>query len=350
MPVQEEPMPGEAAVPAARVRRTRAAAAALVLLLVGATAACAPAAKEHVSERRPVLHAVDRSRYGAPDRLFAPDSPWNTPIERDAVVDPDSDRIVAKVLNAPDLLVNLDLISFGQPFFTADASTPRVVLGGRNPIGAIPIDPAWAPNPGADAKMNVIDPTTHSVYELQGYDRAARTVYWAVRHDYRTSLADGYPEDGLAGPTGSGMSQAAGTIRAADLEAGSIDHALSFISSEPVRGFRYPASHSDGTGSGIGIQEGMRVQLDPSIDVDAIKGMSRGERMIARALQRYGAFCTDTGRRNNQAMGFYVERPTPSTQHAYDAAGLTEDWQVLDKLPRGSLRVLGPSATPRPAD
>jgi hypothetical protein len=145
------------------------------------------------------------------------------------------------------------------------------------------------------------------------------------------------------------MSQAAGTIRTADLESGSIDHALSFISSEPVPGYRYPASYSDGTGSGVGIQEGMRVQLDPSVDVDAIAGMTPGERMIAKALQRYGAFCTDTGQKNNQAMGFYVEKPTAATQHVYDTAGLTRDWQVLDKLPRGSLRVLAASATPRPA-
>lgn len=343
-------MTGESAEPAARPRRLRpaAGAAAAVLLVAGLVAGCAPTTERGAPVSRPVERAAVEAGYGTPERLFSADSPWNTPIAEDARVDPRSAGIVAKVLNAPDLLVNLDLISFGQPFFTASASTPRVVLGGRNPVGAIPIDPAWSPNQGADAKMNVIDPTTHSVYELQGYDREAQTVYWVVRRDYRTSLADGYPADGLAGPTGSGMSQAAGTIRAADLASGSIDHALSFISSEPAPGHRYPASHSDGTAGGVGIQEGMRVQLDPSVDVDAIRGMSRGERMIARALQRYGAFCTDTGRKNNQAMGFYVEKPTPATQDAYDQAGLTEDWQVLDKLPRGSLRVLAESATPRP--
>jgi hypothetical protein len=339
--------------PTARARRTRAGAiaAAVVVVLVGTAvlAGFALTRQQSATEQRPVARGVVEPGGGTPARPYSVASPWNTRIAKNAAIDPDSAAIVAKVLNAPDLLVNLDLISFGQPFFTATASTPRVVLGGRNPIGAIPIDPSWVPNGGADAKMNVIDPTTHAIYELQGYDRKARTVYWAVRHDYRTSLADGYPADGLAGPTGSGMSQAAGVIRAADLEAGSIDHALSFISSEPVSGFRYPASHSDGTGRGTGIQEGMRVQLDPSVDVDAIKGMTPGERMIARALQRYGAFCTDTGQRNNQAMGFYVEKPNAATQVVYDDAGLTEDWQVLDKLPRGSLRVLAESATPRPS-
>jgi hypothetical protein len=337
--------------PTARARRIRitAVAAALIVVVLAAGITGRALTRQGVSPSpRTRGEAVAGPGGGTADHLFSSTSPWNTPIAKSATVDADSAQIVARVLNAPELLVNLDLISYGQPFYTATASTPRVVLGGRNPIGSIPIDPAWTPNGGADAKMNVIDPANHSIYELQGYDRTAKTVYWAVRHDYRTSLADGYPADGLAGPTGSGMSQAAGTIRAADLESGTIAHALSFISSEPVGGYRYPASHSDGTATGIGIQEGMRVQLDPSVDVDAITGMTPGERMIARALQRYGAFCTDTGRRNNQAMGFYVEKPSAATQSVYDAAGLTEDWQVLDKLPRGSLRVLAASATPRP--
>jgi hypothetical protein len=197
--------------------------------------------------------------------------------------------------------------------------------------------------------MNIIDPTTHTIYELQGFRKSGNTVQWAVKHDYTTALGDGYPSNGeRRGPTGSGMSQAAGTIRAADLKSGSIKHALSFITSTPVTGFRYPASQTDGRTAGVGVQEGMRIQLDPSVDVNSISGLTSGEKMIMIALQKYGAYCSDNGGGSNQAMGFYVEKPNTSTQSIYTAAGLTKDWQLLSKIPRGKLRVLAASVTPKP--
>jgi hypothetical protein len=288
--------------------------------------------------------------YGTANALFAASSPWNTPVPASAAVDPSSAAISSKVLNNRSLVVNLDLISFGQPFFTATASTPKVTLGGAGGgIGPVPMDPSWVPNNGSDAKMNIIDPTTHTIYELQGYRKAGNVVQWAVKHDYTTALGDGYPANGeRRGPTGSGMSQAAGTIRASDLASGSINHALSFMTSTPVLGFRYPASQTDGSTAGVGIQEGMRVQLDPSVDVDSISGLTSGEKMIMKALQKYGAFCSDNGGGNNQAMGFYIEKPNSSNQATYDAAGLTKDWQLLNKIPRDKLRVLAASVTPKP--
>jgi hypothetical protein len=190
---------------------------------------------------------VSAGTYGTATNLFAADSPWNTQIPANPAVDPQSSAISSKVLNNPSLVVNLDLISYGQPFFTATASTPRVVLGGRgggSALGAVPLDPSWNANAGADSKMNIVDPSTHTVFELQGFNAAAKSVYWAVKHDYTTALGDGYPTNGeRKGPTGSAMSQAAGTIRASDLKAGVIDHALTFLTSKPV-GCGHPGGHA----------------------------------------------------------------------------------------------------------
>ncbi len=286
---------------------------------------------------------------GTVQRLFAAASPWNTPIASNAASDPQSSQIVSNVLDNRSLVMNLNLYAFGIPFYTATASTPRVQLGGNNPIGAVPVDPSWAPNDGGDHKMNVIDPTTRTVYELQGYDPGARTVQWAVKKDYGSSLADGYPENGgQAGPTGSGLTQSGGVVRMSEIASGRIDHALSFITSAPVAGFRYPASHSDGEGGGVGLQEGMRIQLDPTLDVDAVPGITPGEKAIAKALQQYGAYCTDTGRGNNQAMGFYMEKPKSGDADPYGAAGFSQDWAQLPHIPRDRLRVLAADATPRP--
>ena len=286
---------------------------------------------------------------GAVRRLFSADSPWNTPIPTGASTDPASEAIASQVLTNPALVVNVNLYEFAIPFQTATSSTPRVVLNGAAELGPVPLDPSWRPNNGADHKLNILDPATRTVFELQGFDPGNRSVQWAVKKDYGSSLADGYPADGRAGPTGSGLTQAGGVVRLEEIKAGRIDHALSFITSRPVNRFRYPASHSDGSIGGVGLEEGMRIQLDPSLDVDAIPGITPGEAAIAKALQRYGAYATDNGGGNNQAIGIYMEQVKPGEADPYPAAGFKEDWAQLRHIPRDKLRVLAADATPRPS-
>lgn len=254
------------------------------------------------------------------------------------------------MLTDPDLVVNVAIRAYGIPFYTATASTPRIVLRGRGGIGrAIPLDPSWTPNPGADHKLNIIDPAAAKVYELQDYDRTSQSAYWMVVRNIRSGRGDGTASGGRRGPTGSGMSQAGGVIRTAEIRRGRIDHALSFITSDPIAGrWRYPATGSDGGSlAAVGIEEGMRIQLDPSIDLSRIRAMSKGERAIATALQRYGAYCVDRGGGNNQALGFYAEQPTKQSEDPWAAAGLPGDWVQLRNIPRKSLRVLAASVTRR---
>ena len=282
-------------------------------------------------------------------RLFAADSPWNTRVPAGAALDPQSAAISRAVLTKQSLVVNVAIYAYGIPFYTATASTPRVVLGGRGSTGArIPLDPSWAPNDGGDHKMNVLDPATRSVYELQYYDQDGRSAYWMVKRDTATGSGDGTASGGRSGPTGSGMTQAGGVIRIAELKAGRIDHALSFITSAPLAGtYRYPATSTDGTSTApVGMEEGMRVQLDPTLDLGALR-LSKAEYAIARALQQYGAYCVDNGGGNNQAMGFYAESPTRSTGDPYASLGLVGDWAQLKGIPRSAYRVLAASVTRR---
>jgi hypothetical protein len=99
--------------PTAHARRTSIAAIAAVVVVVLVTAVVAGRALTQQGAS-PAPRAVGRSVAkvggGTPDHLFATISPWNTAIAKTAAVDPDSAQIVANVLNAPDLLVNLDLI------------------------------------------------------------------------------------------------------------------------------------------------------------------------------------------------------------------------------------------------
>jgi hypothetical protein len=278
---------------------------------------------------------------------------WNTPIPASAPLDPLSAAIESHVLANPNLVLNADLYSFGLPMFTATASTPRISISGMAiGSGLVPVDPSWAPNTGSDHKINIFDPSSGKVYELWNFDPITRTTGWGVVHNYVTELGDGYapPDQYHQSPTGAGVSQVAGVIRIADIQRGSIDHALAFVTSNPEASvFRYPAYTTDGTYAGTdGLAEGMRVQLDPTLNVDAIPGITPAEKMIAKALQQYGAFCVDSGGGNNQAMGFYTEEPTAGMSDPYPQAGFSGDWSGLPHIPRNRLHVLAASVSPKP--
>jgi hypothetical protein len=100
---------------------------------------------------------------------------------------------------------------------------------------------------------------------------------------------------------------------------------------------RYPASKTDGSSSLSNcIPEGARIQLDPSVNVDAISGITPGERAIAHALQTYGAYADNNG---GAKMGFSFENPVSKTD-PYPATGLAWDYYDMPHIPWNRLRVL----------
>ncbi|MFC7659366.1 hypothetical protein ACFQV8_27455 [Pseudonocardia benzenivorans] len=128
-------------------------------------------------------------------------------------------------------------------------------------------------------------------------------------------------------------------VRAQEIADQDIPHAL-FFSTNIVKPkeVRYPATKTDGSnmdGSSAPIPEGARVQLDPSVDVDAIPGIGKGEAAIAKALQTYGAYVGDNG---GARMAFIAEYAPGST--AYEDAGLSGDFVGLKDIPWDKLRVL----------
>ena len=141
-----------------------------------------------------------------------------------------------------------------------------------------------------------------------------------------------------SGATGAGTPLLAGLVRTSEMERGQIDHALDFITSNTCSSvYRYPAIKTDGrSGTSNCIPEGTRIQLDPSINVDAIPGITPGERIVAHALQTYGAYCRDTGGAK-LAIAFEdpVGKPNP-----YPSLGFPFDYWDMPHIPWNHLRVL----------
>jgi hypothetical protein len=330
----------------------------------GATAAPARSTPRTVtppSVARPVPARPVRSGrdFGAAAAL------WN-PIPAGARVDVNSAAVRAKVAEAGASRVAL-LYEFGNKIYHADASTPRYKLNivnagvtkwGDNDLayGTVPIPDGAVPGTGSDGKLVIVDHSTRKVYDLWQVFRSGSTwnVSWGGVYDLdgdgsSRNPAYGTGQWGVAWPkplsrgTGSGMSTLAGTVKMSEIKAGVIPHALVFatdITCGPGQTgeFRWPATTTDGSRtSGTCIPEGARIQLDPSIDLTTIPGITKAELALGRALQTYGAYATDGGG-SRISIGF--EAPKAGDDNPYPAAGLAWDYWSLDRLPWHSVRML----------
>lgn len=287
-----------------------------------------------------------------PWRPFASTSAWNTPIAANTLTDADSAAIVAALTTDPSKIA-ADLYEYGTPVYEADASTPRVKVTCTMNWGdcflthqLVPIPDNAAAASGSDGHLVVVDRTSGYSYELW-QARKINTTTWSASWGAVLPLdGDGRSTPVTNNAVGAGISRLAGLVRVNEIRNGDIPHALVFSSAKACRGsYRYPATKTDGNSSAANcIPEGARIQLDPSIDVDSIAGITPGERTIAKALQTYGAYVGDTGGAN---MAFPFEVPTSEDgTNPYPAAGLAWDYHNMAHIPWNRIRVLGSGTGP----
>ncbi|MGE5691947.1 MAG: hypothetical protein ACM33B_15455 [Pseudomonadota bacterium] len=248
-------------------------------------------------------------------RWFSDASPLNTPIPTGAEADPASRAMVAGMEYAvAQNGFSISVKRWSVPVYYADRTTPRqtVALDAPWTIPAhslvdVPFPADARPDPAGDQHMAVIDRDTGCYYEY--YKLFQRTDgAWQARWANRGALGSTGVYPSAFSTRASGFVNFAGLIRPEELQRGSIDHALVFghpftKSGGPV----LPATDSDGrpeseSGAAVGltrpadalpIPEGARVQLDPTLNLDTL-GLSPWQKVIARALQRYGMYLADT--------------------------------------------------------
>jgi hypothetical protein len=293
--------------------------------------------------------------------FFGAGSSWWRPTDLNPSIDPQSASIAAAFTAAGTYRV-LDNEAYGTSLYTADAQTPRysvtiTQLGadkyGDNDLAhtLVPIPNGATPSSGTDGKLVIIDRAANKVYDLWQAQQvgSAWQASWGGIYpldgdgsSHNVTYGTGPDQAGWMLPvsrsTGSGISTLGGNVTLADVTAGSINHALAFSSDIACSSFRFPATASDGHAAGVCLPEGGHVQLDPSVNLAAIPGISPIELMVGRALQTYGAYCTDVG---GARMAFTAQvAHTSAEQAVYTNAGATGDYFNFNKLPWSKLRVL----------
>lgn len=248
-----------------------------------------------------------------------------------------------------------DLYEYGVTLVQATASTPRYDVTFTEPWGNDPMGSYTVAIPlglnlpgGSDRQIAILDPTTGKAYGLWRASYDSATDSWTAAWGGITDL-NGNGVDTSGSATGTNIARYAGVITTAEFGAAvaantGVNHAL-FISSDLASSlFTGPATKSDGTniaGVSTPIPEGTRIQLDPSIDVDAIPGISAAEKVIAKTLQTYGAYVGDQG---GARMAFIFEVAPDATSTnpgaVYSSAGLEWDYYDMTDIPWSKLRVL----------
>ncbi|MGY1621442.1 malectin domain-containing carbohydrate-binding protein [Geodermatophilus sp. SYSU D00965] len=277
----------------------------------------------------------------ATGRPFATTSVWNTPIPANPAIDRNSAAMVRSVTASNTATANL--YAYGEPVFTAVAGTPTARVTCTEDWGTCDVAertmriPADAqPTSGSDGRMIIVDLVDRVVCDFW---QARRTGagQWTTSWGTCADLA-GTGSGPNGGATGAGINALTGVVRTFEMRNLHIPHTLSVATNNSCSGqFRAPAVKTDGeSGRADCVPEGARLQLDPSIDVDAIPNMTPGERAVARALQTYGAI-----NRDNCGSNLCVQFEAPFGEaDPYPAAGFSGDYYTMPHIPWNRLRVL----------
>ena len=245
-------------------------------------------------------------------RPYAAASPFNQPLPTAPRLARDSHAVVARILGfgpAGNLLAGAadTTDDYGHPTYYSRPGDPRFRLHcyeaswGACPIEGhlIRVPDAARPAAGGDRHLTVVDQDSGWEYDL--YKVASKPAGGGVldlRWGGRTRI-DG---DGLrSGATAARFGNLAGIVRAAELAAGRIDHAL-FLTVRCDAGVAvYPAGGVGRPCAELGLSGehapamGARLQLAMSpAEIDALR-VPEWKRTILRAMATYGMYVGDTG-------------------------------------------------------
>jgi hypothetical protein len=277
-------------------------------------------------------------------RPFPADSVWNMPVGNAQPVANSASLISYFVAHANQ--PNMTLRAWGvsvaeaqpeQPVF----SVPCLIYSNctLSAFGPFHIPLTAVPDPQGDGHLAVYDPATRREWDM--FQTQTTGNGWTAGGGAAV-LTDG---NGVA-PAGTASGDAAnfpllgGLIRPEEVLQGHIDHALVFAMPGVSRlGHVCPATHNDGSSTDPNaLREGMRVQLDPAVDADALQ-IPAWEKTVAHAMQTYGMYLRDEG----GTLGVFAENPISRGYDAWAKVGFPSGNSIhLIGIPWDRFRVVSP--------
>lgn len=229
--------------------------------------------------------------------VFPADNIWNTPIDK---LDrhPKSNAYIESI--GPQQHIHPDFASnlkYGIPFTEAPAGTPAVPVhfdvSDESDPGPYRL-PANTPIEGGgegDSHAIVIETGTCTLYELYGAHKDGNG--WKASAGIAVSLrSNDLRPNGKTSADAAGMPIFPGLVRYDEVASGEIAHALRFTVPHTQAAYVWPARHSSGRPDANLPPMGMRFRLKADFDISTY---SKQNRVILRALKRYGMFLADNG-------------------------------------------------------
>jgi hypothetical protein len=228
--------------------------------------------------------------------LFPADNPWRRDISHAKVR-----RLSAAWVRSAGLRTDLhadfgENQQYGIPFETVPADQRKVPIrftayGDESNPGPYPVPLNARVEAGGDRHVLVASADCH-LYELYGAYRTARG--WRAKSGAVFNLkSDALRPAGWTSADAAGLPILPGLVRASEVRAGHIDHALRFTVSTTQRGYIHPATHQAGdTNSRLVAPMGARFRLKASYSLRRFHGQAL---VILRCLKKYGMFVADNG-------------------------------------------------------
>ena len=259
----------------------------------------------------PRVRAAKLDHITPPAPYFPPGSIWTKDITN-APLDPKSSAMISTLADAGGWGYGRMQVDLNLRVLKADAKTPYVPFHGAE--GKDSDDASTFPLPlggGVEGQPDYKCPDEQQDCHLIVVDRAHSKLWEA----YHANFADGvlnaigvvvwdlnriYPPSGLGDQCSStdaaGFPIAPLVFNADELATGSINHAIRFtlpIDRIRAKVFVHPATHAGGPrGPASAPPYGVQFRLKASYDLSKLKPAAR---IVARAMQKYGMFLSDSG-------------------------------------------------------
>lgn len=269
-------------------------------------------------------------------RFFADNSYWNTKIEENPKLHPQSDHYVELLTgpyNRKGFHINLN--SWTLPIYEVTKDTPTVDVGKRikyhpgeggrfyihsleyikaaggedkHPMGHapgfgkdVPIPKEAIPDGESDAHISLVDFERGIAWDMWAAQKRPDGTWWSnsgIKYDLYGSgvfnpddfpIHNGESIHMYGGSHAAGVPSIAGVIRHDELLECKIEHKLTWATTcvALLEHIYPPATWTDGPYPN-GIPQGALLQLDPALDLEQFP-LNKYEKAVAKALQEYGA-------------------------------------------------------------